>query len=90
MKRCQVLYRGDVQGVGFRWTARRISRLFDVTGWVRNLSTGEVELIAVGEEREIHAFLKAIRDSELGTGISDVSTQWTEQEEPLDGFTIRF
>jgi acylphosphatase len=44
----RVLYSGRVQGVGFRYTARQIAQGHAVTGFVRNLSDGRVELVAEG------------------------------------------
>src|SRR5207248_3461413 len=61
----QVFYEGHVQGVGFRFTVRHIAKGFDVTGWVRNLPDGRVELQATGEENEVRAFVDRIADSEL-------------------------
>src|SRR5438067_5615773 len=61
----QVFYEGRVQGVGFRFTVRHIAKGFDVTGWVRNLPDGRVELQATGEENEVRAFVDRIADSEL-------------------------
>ena len=49
----QVFYEGNVQGVGFRWSVRDAAKGFDVTGWVRNLSDGRVELNVTGEEEEV-------------------------------------
>ena len=46
----QVFYEGNVQGVGFRYTVRHIAKGFDITGSVRNLRDGRVELLATGEE----------------------------------------
>ena len=43
-KRMQVLYAGRVQGVGFRYAVRRLASGFEVTGAVRNLPDGRVEL----------------------------------------------
>ena len=57
-----VRYSGSVQGVGFRATTCHIARRFAITGWVRNLPDGRVELLAEGAEPEIQAFLKAIRE----------------------------
>ena len=65
MSSAQVFYEGNVQGVGFRYTIKQIARGFDVTGWVRNLRDGRVELVASGEEGEVRAFLEAVAQSEL-------------------------
>jgi len=59
----QVFYEGNVQGVGFRWSIRHIAKGFDITGWVRNLVDGRVELQVNGEENEVRAFLDAVRQS---------------------------
>jgi len=85
----QVFYDGNVQGVGFRWTLRHIATGFDVTGWVRNLPDGRVEMQVGGEESEVLAFLDAVKTSELASHIR------RQQEIRLDalpnarGFEIR-
>jgi acylphosphatase len=56
-----VYYSGQVQGVGFRATAERIGKDFPVTGWVKNLADGRVQLLAEGPSDAIEAFLKAVR-----------------------------
>ena len=61
----QVFFEGNVQGVGFRWSVKQIAKGFDVTGSVRNLADGRVELQAGGEEEEVRAFIEAIGQSEL-------------------------
>ena len=53
-------FSGNVQGVGLRYTAQHVARGFNLTGTVRNLSDGRVELIAEGEEKEIAAFLEEL------------------------------
>jgi acylphosphatase len=62
LQRATVYYSGQVQGVGFRYTASAIARRFDVTGFVRNLADGRVELVAEGQRREVEAFLAAVRE----------------------------
>lgn len=59
----RILYSGRVQGVGFRYTARKAARCYDVTGFVRNLPDGRVEIVVEGEERELDRFLKDIAES---------------------------
>jgi acylphosphatase len=56
----RVLYSGRVQGVGFRYTARELAAGCPVAGSVRNLPTGEVELVAEGEAAAVDAFLAAV------------------------------
>lgn len=70
-QRRRVWYSGHVQGVGFRQTTLQISRNRTVTGWVRNLPDGRVELVAEGTEPELDRFLADI-DSELGSLIRGV------------------
>ena len=65
----QVFYEGNVQGVGFRYTVKQIARGFEVTGWVRNLPDGRVELQCVGASDELDALLDAIAESELKSHI---------------------
>jgi len=57
-----VHYTGNVQGVGFRDTAVKIARDYPVTGWVKNLADGRVQLLAEGPAEALDDFLKAIRD----------------------------
>ena len=66
----RVLYSGRVQGVGFRYTAHSIARGREVTGYVRNLPDGRVELVVEGDRHETDQFLEAIRDR-LGNHIRD-------------------
>src|SRR4051812_23616261 len=54
---------GDVQGVGFRYTAQSLARNYKVTGYVRNLPDGRVELVAEGEQQEIEGLLQAITEN---------------------------
>jgi acylphosphatase len=64
--RCEVSYSGRVQGVGFRWNACSIARGFQVTGFVRNLPDGRVQLVAEGERGEVERLLGEIADSMSG------------------------
>jgi acylphosphatase len=61
-KRHTVYYSGHVQGVGFRYTSRSIARGYEVTGFVRNLADGRVELVVEGQPHEVHAFRREVRD----------------------------
>jgi len=83
-----VFYSGQVQGVGFRYTVKSLARGFDVTGTVRNLPDGRVELVVEGQRNELEEFGKAIRDSELGHFIHREETSWGEARNQFRGFEI--
>lgn len=56
----RVLYRGRVQGVGFRHTTREVAQHYAITGFVRNLRSGQVELTVEGNPAELDRFLAAV------------------------------
>jgi acylphosphatase len=58
-----VYFSGRVQGVGFRFAVQEIAPRFHVTGLVRNLPDGRVELVAEGTQAEVEAFQKAIEQA---------------------------
>src|SRR6266403_1632619 len=89
MKAIQVFYEGRVQGVGFRYSVRQIAKGFNVTGWVRNLANGRVELQVSGEAEEVNAFLEAIRQSDLGSLIKKESEHMLATPPDSRGFEIR-
>jgi len=86
----QVFYDGRVQGVGFRYTVRNIAKGYDVTGWIRNLPDGRVELHACGEPEEVSAFLTAIEESELNGHIRKADKHEIPPFTDARGFEIRF
>ncbi len=89
MASTQVLYSGHVQGVGFRYTVKQIAKGFDVTGWVRNLPDGRVELQATGAPRELAAFIEAIGTSELRAHIKEQTESVLGEAPVTRGFAIR-
>lgn len=58
----QVIFRGHVQGVGFRYTARNIVRGYPVTGYVRNQDDGSVEAVLQGTESDVQACIDEIQE----------------------------
>lgn len=56
----RVIFRGRVQGVGFRYAVKNLARSFDVCGWVCNLPDGTVELQVAGEPGEVNGFIREI------------------------------
>jgi acylphosphatase len=75
-----VTYRGNVQGVGFRFTACRAARNYDVTGYVRNLPDGSVEVLVEGDSDQIDPFL-----ADLTHRFSEFIRSQTQQIAPYGG-----
>lgn len=86
MKQAHVYYSGHVQGVGFRYTTVDIARGFAVTGWVRNLTDGRVEVVAEGEEAAVAEFLAAVRNGPLQRYIADATVTWQDATQQYHDF----
>lgn len=86
--RVEIFYSGTVQGVGFRYTVRRIAGGLDVTGFVCNLRDGRVRLVAEGLSGEIERLLEAI-DSSFGGYIRDQEKQQSMASGEFSSFDIR-
>ena len=85
----QIIFKGRVQGVGFRYTAQRFAREYGIAGWVKNLANGDVELLAEAEEAAVHTFLARLEDY-FSHEISDEDIDSTHCAHKLQGFEIRF
>jgi acylphosphatase len=86
--RMTVLYAGNVQGVGFRYTVTTVVTGFEVTGTVGNLPDGRVELVAEGSRDELEAFRRGLRESGLRHFIKDEAVGWGEATNEFCGFEI--
>lgn len=83
----RVLYSGRVQGVGFRYTARRLADGYPVSGHVRNLPNGQVELLAEGAAEAVAAFLDAVAREMAGCIAEQVIAD--QPATGCNGFSIR-
>ena len=84
----EVFYSGHVQGVGFRYTAKSVAAGFEVSGIVRNLPDGRVELVVEGVREELEAFRAAIRDAGLKSFIRNETETWGTAQNEFRGFEI--
>jgi acylphosphatase len=84
----RVLYWGKVQGVGFRYTVQSLARSFPVTGYVKNMLDGQVELVAEGDAADVDRLLQAVADRMAGY----IKGQSVQDESPQGfvGFDVRF
>ena len=86
----RMIYVGRVQGVGFRYSVKQLAAGYDVTGWVRNLPDGTVEMLAAGTSTEVEAFVAAIAGGHLGGYIKEArQVEGDGGAPPGCGFEIR-
>ena len=90
IERRRIYYSGRVQGVGFRFISQSLAREFQVSGSVRNLADGRVELVAQGDAEVISSYLKAI-SRELAEKIHTVLVEVEPVTDPHErDFAIRY
>ena len=83
------VFRGIVQGVGFRYTTLRLARRHNIKGWVRNRGDGSVELVAQGSKEDITDFIEDIKEEFRGY-IHDYHLEYRQPQEIFQDFSIRF
>jgi acylphosphatase len=76
-KRVRALVSGRVQGVFFRAHTRTRARELGVSGWVRNLPDGRVELVAEGEEAKITTLLAWVQIGPPSARVENVQADWS-------------
>jgi acylphosphatase len=81
-------FAGRVQGVGFRYTARSIALQHDVSGYVRNLPDGRVELVLEGADSEIDRVMEEIL-RKMSAFVRGVTAQSAPATGEYDQFSIR-
>lgn len=80
---------GCVQGVGFRWFARRQAEAEGVCGYARNLADGRVEFLLQGEPAAVERVVDALRSGPSHARVGGVELDDAEDLPPRDGFDTR-
>lgn len=78
IKRAHIYISGKVQGVWFRATAQGVAIDANLTGWVRNLRDGRVEVVAEGEESGLQELVLWCNTGSDAAEVSDVDVSWTD------------
>ncbi len=88
-RRIHVYYEGSVHGVGFRFTAEQVAGELGLTGWVKNLRDGRVEVVAEADERNLNEFINKIQ-TQMGHYIKDTDLSWEDATGEFTDFEIAF
>lgn len=87
MKQLHTIFFGQVQAVGLRYHTKEMADSLDLTGYVKNLPDGRVELLAEGEEDNLR---KLLVDLQGGFEIQKTETTWSAGRQQFPSFTIKF
>ena len=85
--RRRVVVWGLVQGVGYRWSCAREAARLEVAGRVRNLRTGDVEIVAEGEPGAVAGLVAWARRGPSGAEVMGVEVT-DEEPQGLTGFRV--
>lgn len=80
---------GRVQGVGYRWFAQRQATSLGLTGYVRNLPDGEVEVVAQGERSALASLVEELRRGPPSGTVRNCTVEPWESGESFTAFAIR-
>jgi acylphosphatase len=87
--RIHLIVRGRVQGVGFRYSTISEARPAGLRGWVRNLPTGEVEIVAEGPRDRLERLHQWAMRGPAGARVENVEVQWRDATGEFDDFRMR-
>ena len=88
--RAEIVVRGIVQGVNFRWYTQRRAAELDVTGYVQNMPDGSVSVIVEGDRSEIQTLLDALRIGPSAAVVESVQVDWHTPSGEFDRFEVRY
>ncbi len=88
--RLRIYLSGVVQGVGFRAYTQRVAESYGLSGWVRNLPDGRVEVLVEGDEEVIFHFLKDLWKGPRLSRVDRMELIREAPDDPLHGFDIRY
>ncbi|MCP4724036.1 MAG: acylphosphatase [bacterium] len=88
--RANIVVKGVVQGVGFRWFVIRTAEKLKVTGWVKNNYDGSVEIDIEGDRSEIEILIGEVKVGPRSSVVTDVTVKWLPFENLFTGFNVKY
>jgi acylphosphatase len=90
MKKIKAISSGQVQGVSYRMYTQQKARQLVVSGYVRNLRNGDVEIVAAGEAAKVDALLKWAESGSPSAMVDNLEVELIDNGEEFKGFEIRY
>ena len=89
MYQAHLIISGRVQGVFYRATCEEIAESLGLNGWVRNLPSGQVEVLAQGEKEKIEKLIEWCKKGPPSAKVSDVKIEWQEVSKTFTSFEVK-
>jgi acylphosphatase len=89
MKAVLIKVMGDVQGVNFRYFARKKAKELNLTGWAKNEHDGSVTILAQGTEEALKEIVAWSGEGSPMATVKKVTAEVTEANESLKGFEVK-
>ena len=90
MERVHLIISGDIQGVGYRFTAIEVARDLDLTGWVSNNQDGNVEIVAEGPKEKLENLITWAKTGPPLARVDDVKADWRQATGELNTFEVKY
>jgi len=87
--RAQIRVKGIVQGVGFRYFVYRRALQYNLGGYVSNLPSGDVEILAEGERSALEQLIADVKVGPRSSSVTDVFIEWKNADGTLHSFDIK-
>ena len=88
--RAEIVVKGLVQGVGFRYFVVREAEKLGVKGFTKNLYSGEVLTVAEGEKGLVEDLLNKVKVGPIHASVNSFKVDWLEPKNEFETFEIRF
>jgi len=88
--RLHAIVKGLVQGVGYRFFVIRRAELLGLTGWVKNLPDGTVEVVAEGDRELLEELIKELWKGPSAAQVTDVIINWERYTGEFKNFDVRW
>ena len=89
LARLHLLVAGRVQGVGFRYSTWDEAQSLGLKGWVRNLPSGEVEIVAEGREDQLRLLAAWAHEGPRAARVTTVHEEWAAYLGEFPDFRVR-
>ncbi len=90
MQKLEIVISGRVQGVGFRYFTKQKAELYEIRGYVKNLGTSKVKILALGDSGNMDSFVQDLKKGPSSGYVEKVTTSPVEHSKEYNDFTISY